>query len=315
MVSDRLISTAPMLDYSDRHCRYFWRLFSPHAWLYTEMVHSNAILLGKRNQVLAFDEEEHPIALQLGGHDPQSLAQCVQYAQAQGYDEVNLNVGCPSDRVQSGQFGACLMRDPLRVAECVAAMKAVSTIPITVKTRIGVDHDDSYAFLAHFIATVAEAGCNVFIIHARKAWLKGVSPKQNRMLPPLLPERVHQLKRDFPSLLFILNGGLNNSAMVKTQGVGLAGVMVGREIYNNPFFLAELEQHFYGTPIPTREIILEKYLAYVQQQLTQGVRANRLSKPLMGLYYGRPCARRWRTLLSRPDASLSIATLNAFLSS
>lgn len=307
------LSTAPMLDYSDTHCRYFWRLFSPHAVLYTEMIHANAILLGRRQQVLNYHQQEHPVALQLGGNDPQALAQCAQYAQENGYDEINLNVGCPSDRVQSGQFGACLMREPARVADCIAAMRARVTLPVTVKTRIGVDHDDSYEFLTHFISTVAQAGCELFIIHARKAWLKGLSPKQNRNIPPLIYERVHQLKQDFPQLHFVLNGGVNDMTTAKQQLTQVDGIMIGREAYSNPYFLAELEHEIHGVPLPSREAILACYLDYVDEKLAEGMHYKKLLKPLMGLFYGQSNARQWRGLLSQGNSSFSSDMLRSSL--
>ncbi|MBI5447176.1 MAG: tRNA dihydrouridine(20/20a) synthase DusA [Gammaproteobacteria bacterium] len=301
-----LFSTAPMLDYSDTHCRYFWRLFTPHALLYTEMIHVNAILHGKKAHFLSYEPQEHPLALQLGGHEPQALAQCAQYAQDEGFDEVNLNVGCPSDRVQSGSFGACLMREPERVAEGVAAMRAKVSIPVTVKTRIGVDQEDSYEFLSQFVSCVAEAGCEVFIIHARKAWLKGLSPKQNRDIPPLNYERVYQLKRDFPKLHFVLNGGIKDWDTAKLALVHLDGIMIGREACANPYFLAELEQQLYHTSLPTRRAILERYLDYIDLKLSNGVHHKKLLKPLMGLFHAQKDARVWRGLLSQPDFSIEL---------
>ena len=234
-MNSRLISIAPMMDCTDRHDRYFLRLIAPHLLLYTEMITANALVHGERERFLAFDPNEHPVALQLGGADPQKVAYCAKLGEARGYDEINLNVGCPSDRVKSGQFGACLMLNPLLVAECVAAMCDAVKIPVTVKCRIGVDEHDSYDELHHFITKVSQAGCSVFIIHARKAWLNGLSPKQNREIPPLRYDIVWKVKQDFPKLTIIVNGGIKTCDDIAEQLGFVDGVMIGREAYANPF--------------------------------------------------------------------------------
>lgn len=305
MTISRILSTAPMLDYSDTHCRYFWRLFSAHAVLYTEMIHANAVLYGKRERCLAFDTLEHPVALQLGGNDPDSLAESARYAAKYGYDEVNLNIGCPSDRVQSGQFGACLMRKPKLVAACVAAIKEAVNLPVTIKTRIGVDHDDSYAFFCEFVEQVSAAGTSIFIIHARKAWLKGLSPKQNRDIPPLIYERAYQLKEDFPHLTVIINGGIKTIVDAKNHLEHVDGVMIGREICANPMLLGELEQALFQSHLPSRESILHQYLSYVEKQLVLGVPYRSLLKPLMGLCFAQSNAKHWRQTLAGATLALT----------
>src|SRR5690606_272739 len=240
----RTISVAPMMDWTDRHCRHFLRQISRHTLLYTEMVTSGAILHGPRERLLAFDPAEHPVALQLGGCDPAELAECVRIGAAYGYDEINLNCGCPSDRVQSGRFGACLMAEPALVAECVAAMRAAVNIPVTVKTRIGIDEFDSYEFLHAFVGQVAAAGCNIFIIHSRKAWLRGLSPRENREVPPLRYDVPARLKADFPQLQIVLNGGVKTLDDMQTHLRTFDGVMIGREAYSNPYLLAEVDRRF-----------------------------------------------------------------------
>ena len=251
---DRRVSVAPMLDWTDRHCRFFLRLLTRHTLLYTEMVTTGAVLHGNRERLLAYDPAEHPLALQLGGSNPTDLARCARIAADLGYDEINLNVGCPSDRVQSGRFGACLMAEPLLVAECVAAMQAAVDLPVTVKTRIGIDDRDSYEELAEFVRCIALAGCRTLIIHARKAWLTGLSPKENRQIPPLRYDVVYRLKQDFSELRFILNGGVASIQQMAEHLALVDGVMIGRAAYENPYLLAEVDQRFFGTsqPIPTR---------------------------------------------------------------
>ncbi len=296
----RYLSVAPMLDWTDRHARYFLRLLSRHVWLYSEMVTTGAILHGERARFLDFDASEHPLALQLGGSDPQQLAQCAQIGEDWGYDEINLNVGCPSDRVQSGRFGACLMAEPQLVAECVAAMQGKVNIPVTVKSRIGIDHQEGYEPLHEFVRIVADSGCDTFIIHARKAWLKGLSPKENREVPPLHYDYVHQLKQDFPHLHISINGGICDLATVDAQLEQVDGVMIGREFYQNPYLLAEVDQRYYQDPhpIPSRQAVIEQLLPYVQEQLKQGVYLNHISRHLLGLFQGVPGARRWRRYIS-----------------
>ncbi len=265
-------SIAPMLDWTDRHCRYFHRLMTKETLLYTEMVTTGAIIHGK-GDFLAYNEEEHPVALQLGGSNPADLATCAKLAQERGYDEVNLNVGCPSDRVQNGRFGACLMAEPQLVADCVSAMRDIVDIPVTVKTRIGIDDLDSYEFLTDFVSTVSEkAKCEQFTIHARKAWLSGLSPKENREIPPLDYPRAYQLKKDFPHLVVALNGGIKTLEDSLEHLKHLDGVMVGREAYQSPYLLAQVDNIIFGkdTPIKKRSEIVEEMYPYIERQLSQG---------------------------------------------
>lgn len=298
---NRRFCVAPMLDWTDKHCRYFHRLLSHHAVLYSEMLTTGAILHGRApERFLRFNEEEHPVALQLGGSVPQDLAACARIAQAQGYDEVNLNVGCPSDRVQNGRFGACLMAESRLVADCVKAMQDAVTIPVTVKSRIGIDDRDSYQELTDFIATIAAAGCTTFIIHARKAWLQGLSPKQNREIPPLRYDIVQQVKRDFPQLEIIINGGIVDLDTAQTLLMDLDGVMVGREAYHNPYLLAEVDRIIYGAvhAQPSRESVVLAMIDYIQQQLQQGERLHSITRHMLGLFHGENGARGWRRYLS-----------------
>lgn len=293
-------SVAPMLDWTDRHCRYFHRLLSQQTLLYTEMVTTGAIIHGK-GDFLAYNQEEHPVALQLGGSNPQDLAHCAKLAQERGYDEVNLNVGCPSDRVQNGRFGACLMAEPELVAECVAEMKAVVDIPVTVKTRIGIDEQDSYEFLTQFVSTVAEkGGCEQFTIHARKAWLSGLSPKQNREIPPLDYPRAYQIKKDFPELVIAVNGGITTLEQAKLHLQHLDGVMVGREAYQNPYILAEVDQQLFGSdaPVKKRRQVVEEMYPYIEQQLSQGAYLGHITRHMLGLFQNMPGARQWRRYIS-----------------
>ena len=296
----RIISVAPMLDWTDRHCRYFHRLITRHALLYTEMMTTGALIHGDRERFLGFDALEHPLALQLGGSVPADLAVCAQMAEDYGYDEVNLNVGCPSDRVQNGRFGACLMAEPGLVADCVAAMHNKVSIPVTVKTRIGIDDKDSYAELEHFIATVAQAGCKTFIVHARKAWLKGLSPKQNREIPPLRYDVVYQLKLAMPQLELILNGGITTLDQVDEVLERLDGVMIGREAYHNPYLLAAVDTRYYCEQAEriTRHEVIHAYIPYLQRQLSSGVKLNSMTRHILGLFHGMPGARGWRRYLS-----------------
>jgi tRNA-dihydrouridine synthase A len=292
---------APMLDWTDSRCRYFHRLLSKNALLYTEMVTTGALIHGNSQRFLQFDAAEHPIALQLGGSNPQDLATCARMAEEFGYDEVNLNVGCPSDRVQNGRFGACLMAEPQLVGDCVAAMQAVVKIPVTVKTRIGIDERDSYEELTNFVKTVADAGCETFIIHARKAWLKGLSPKENREVPPLRYDVVFDLKNDFPQLEIILNGGVTTLEQSAELLNAVDGVMVGREAYQNPYLLAGVDNILFGdnSPIPSREQIIQALSPYIQMQLqNKDVRLNSISRHILGLFHGEYGARLWRRYLS-----------------
>jgi tRNA-dihydrouridine synthase A len=291
---------APMMDWTDRHCRFFHRLMSRHALLYTEMVTTGALIHGDHHRFLKFNENEHPLALQLGGSNPDDLAICSKMAEDYGYDEINLNVGCPSDRVQSGRFGACLMAEPELVAECVAAMQQSVSIPVTIKSRIGIDDRDSYEELVHFIATVAHAGCKTFIVHARKAWLSGLSPKQNREVPPLRYDVVFQLKRDFTALEIILNGGVTSLDQAKALLKNVDGVMLGREVYQKPYLLADVDNRIFGAsyePV-SREQILMLLIPYIQQELKGEVQLNSITRHILGLFHGMPGARGWRRYLS-----------------
>lgn len=296
----RLVSVAPMLDWTDRHDRYFLRQISRRALLYTEMITTGALLHGDRQHLIGYHPVEHPLALQLGGSHPGDLARCARIAESEGFDEVNLNVGCPSERVQSGRFGACLMREPELLGECVAAMNSVVRIPVTVKTRIGVDEHDSYEALAHLVQCLAVAGNRVFIVHARKAWLQGLSPKQNRELPPLRYEVVCALKRDFPSLVFVLNGGITSIKSVGEHLQRVDGVMLGRAAYHNPFLLAPVDQLFYGesAPMTTRHEVAERMIPYLHRHLESGGKAIHVVRHMLGLFQGCPGARAWRRFLS-----------------
>ncbi|MFG0451624.1 tRNA dihydrouridine(20/20a) synthase DusA [Shewanella sp. YQ_9] len=304
-------SVAPMLDWTDRHYRYFARLMSSQTLLYTEMVTTGAILHGK-GDYLAYNQEEHPLALQLGGSNVEDLARCAEIAQQRGYDEVNLNVGCPSDRVQNGRFGACLMEEPELVAHCVDAMRQKVDIPVTVKTRIGIDDKDSYEFLCDFITKVSAAGCDTFIVHARKAWLQGLSPKENREIPPLDYPRVYQLKQDFPGLHISINGGIKSFEEMHTHLAQLDGVMVGREAYQNPYLLAEVDQKIFGldSQVMSRDQVVDAMLPYVEAHLQSGGRLNHISRHMTGLYQGIPGSRSWRRHLSenahKPGAGIEV---------
>ncbi|HEY6985460.1 MAG TPA: tRNA dihydrouridine(20/20a) synthase DusA [Rhodanobacteraceae bacterium] len=292
------LCVAPMMDWTDRHCRYFHRLLSPHARLYTEMVTAPAVIHGDRARLLGFDPSEHPVALQLGGADPVELARAARVGAELGYDEINLNVGCPSDRVQSGRFGACLMREPALVAEGVASMRAAVSIPVTVKCRLGVDEQDEYADLERFVETVRATGCTVFVVHARKAWLEGLSPKENREIPPLNYERVYRLKREFPDLTIVINGGVSTVADVREHLAHLDGVMLGRTAYHEPFRLAEIEHALFGTPLVERDDVLNRLRPYVEAHLARGDRLQHITRHILGLYQGLPGARSYRRLLS-----------------
>ncbi len=293
-------SVAPMLDWTDRHCRYFHRLMSKEALLYTEMVTTGAIIHGK-GDFLAYNEEEHPLALQLGGSNPVDLAHCAKLAQERGYNEINLNVGCPSDRVQNGMFGACLMGEAELVALCISAMREVVDIPVTVKTRIGIDEQDSYPFLVDFIGTVSEkSGCDNFTIHARKAWLKGLSPKENREIPPLDYPRVYQLKRDFPELTMAINGGITTFEEMHEHLRHMDGVMVGREAYQSPYLMAEVDQQLFGSTerVLKRREIVEAMYPYIEQQLKNGSYLGHITRHMLGLFQSMPGARQWRRYIS-----------------
>lgn len=289
-----------MIDCTDRHFRYLIRLISRKVLLYTEMVGINAILANLERDPLRLDPIEHPVALQLGGSDPKGLAECARLAEIAGFAEVNLNVGCPSSRVQSGGIGACLMRQPSLVADCIYAMKSQVVLPVTVKCRLGVDHDDSYEQLVNFVSTVNKGGCNKFIIHARKAWLNGLSPKQNRTIPPLEYEKVYRLKQDFPSLEIIINGGIKEFAEVDAHLEKTDGVMIGRAVYDNPWLLARVDHDYYGEPdnTITPQTVISRYSHYIEQQLTSGIRLNVMTRHLLGMFQGTPGAKNWRRYLS-----------------
>lgn len=305
-------SVAPMLDWTDRHCRYFHRLLSSEALLYTEMVTTGAIIHGK-GDFLKYSEEEHPVALQLGGSNPKDLVHCAKLAEERGYDEVNLNVGCPSDRVQNGRFGACLMAEPELVAECIAEMKSVVDIPVTVKTRIGIDDLDTYEFLTDFISTVSEkGGCEQFTIHARKAWLTGLSPKENREIPPLDYDRAYQIKRDFPNLVIAVNGGVKTLHDSLEHLNHLDGVMIGREAYQNPYMLAEVDKQLFGSeaPVKKRSQVVEEMYPYIEQQLANGSYLGHITRHMIGLFQSMPGARQWRRYISenahKPGAGIEV---------
>jgi len=295
------LSVAPMMDWTDRHCRYFHRLLTRRTRLYTEMVTTGALLHGDVARHLAFNPEEHPLALQLGGSEPADLARCATLAQQWGYDEVNLNCGCPSERVQRGAFGACLMNEPQLVADAVKAMRDATTLPVTVKHRIGVDRQESYEFVRDFVGAVAAAGCEVFIVHARSAWLKGLSPKENRELPPLRYETVHRLKRDFPQLTIVLNGGLKTNAQIDEQLDRLDGVMIGREAYHQPWSMVDWDARYFGaTPVARdRDAIEDAMVDYMTRtQRDTGEPWSHVSRHVLGLRNGQAGARRWRQVWS-----------------
>lgn len=299
-----------MMDKTDRHFRYFIRLIAPHIRLYTEMVTAQSIIHGDKEELLRFNRKEKYLALQLGGSDPAQLVTSAKLGEAFGYDEINLNVGCPSARVKCGDFGAALMLKPERVADCINAMQAVVAIPVTIKCRIGVDHHDSYENLSRFIEINHQAGCKTFIIHARKAWLSGLNPKQNRTLPPLHYEVVHQIKSDFPKLQIILNGGIKTIADIKQHVRYVDGVMIGREAYSNPYALAKIDNEFFANRNTlTRMEVIHKFIPYVIDQLADGIRLNHITRHILGLFQGQPGARAWRRHLSQ-YAHISGAGIN-----
>ncbi len=303
---------APMMDWTDRHCRAFHRLLTRHARLYTEMVTAAAILHGDRARLLGFNPDERPVALQLGGSDPAALAEAAAIGADFGYDEINLNVGCPSDRVQEGRFGACLMAEPDLVADSIAAMRARVSIPVTVKCRIGIDDQDAEADLKRFIESVASAGCETFIVHARKAWLQGLSPKQNREVPPLDYERVYRLKAARPDLTIVLNGAIADLDAAEGHMAHVDGVMLGRAAYQTPYVLADVDRRFFGAmgPTPTRAEVLEQLMPYAARHLEAGGRLNNIVRHILGIYHGRPRGRAFRRHLSEkavaPNAGLDV---------
>jgi tRNA-dihydrouridine synthase A len=301
-----------MLDWTDRHCRYFLRLIAPRALLYTEMIPTGAILLGRPERFLRFDPAEHPLALQLGGADPDELARCAEVGAARGYDEINLNVGCPSDRVQNARFGACLMAEPGLVGACVRTMRAAAAAPVTVKTRVGIDRQESFDFLRRLVEAIAAAGCRTVILHARNAWLSGLSPKENREIPPLRYELVHRVKAEFPELEIIANGGIRSLEQACAQLAMVDGVMIGREAYQNPYVLAEWERALLDgvAPAPSRFEVVERLLPYVERELAEGTPLRAISRHVLGLFNGVPGARAWRRRLSeaahRPGAGAQL---------
>jgi tRNA-dihydrouridine synthase A len=300
----RRLSVAPMMDWTDRHCRMFHRQITRHTWLYTEMVTTGALLFGDVARHLNFNDEEHPVALQLGGSEPEDLAKCAKLGEQWGYDEINLNCGCPSERVQKGAFGACLMSEPQLVADCVKAMRDATSIDVTVKHRIGIDDVEAYDFVRDFVGIIADAGCTTFVVHARNAILKGLSPKENREIPPLKAEYAYQLKRDFPHLEIIINGGIKSVDEIDAHLQYVDGVMLGREAYHNPYLMASFDARYYGdhAPVKSRAEILHAMQPYIREQLErygkQGLRLNSISRHMLGLMAGMPGARAFRQTLS-----------------
>lgn len=287
-----------MMDWTDRHDRYFLRLIAPDIRLYTEMITSYALIHGDADYLLQHDPSERYLALQLGGSNPQDLAYSAKLGEACGYDEINLNVGCPSPRVSSGRFGACLMLEPSLVADCISAMNQAVKIPVTVKCRIGVDNQDSYEALHRFIELISATGCKTFIIHARKAWLQGLSPKQNREVPPLQYTVVYDIKKDFPNLTIIINGGIKTLVQTQEHIKFVDGVMIGREAYSNPYFLAELQQHYFSDTVLLRDEVIQAFIPYIEKQLKTGTRLNQITRHILGLFTGQRGAAAWRRYLS-----------------
>ena len=307
------LSVAPMMDWTDKHCRYFYRLMSNKALLFTEMITSKAIINGDKKRLLDYNHDEHPIALQLGGSDPKEMAICTKIAKEWGYDEVNINVGCPSKRVKSGSFGACLMQTPSIVADCVYSMKQISDITISVKSRIGVDDMESYDELCEFISTVKDGGCKTFIIHARKAWLSGLSPKQNRSIPPLKYDWVYRAKKDFPDLSITINGGINTIEQAQEHLDNVDGAMLGRAVYSQPYMLSDVDNKIYqqSSPKYSREQVLLKYIDYIEKQNKIGVPIRSMTRHILGLYHGQRNAKKFRRLLS--GASVEIKHIDEWL--
>jgi len=314
---NRIFSVAPMLDWTDKHERFFLRLITRHSILYTEMITTGALIYGDRARYLDYNNCEHPVAIQLGGSDPVDLAQCAKMAEDHGYDEINLNVGCPSNRVQSGMFGACLMAKPELVAECVSSMQNVVSIPVTVKHRIGIDENETIEELFEFVEVVAESGCKTFIVHARKAWLNGLSPKQNRDIPPLRYDVVHKLKQTMPQLEIIINGGICDLETAEEQLKHVDGIMMGREAYHNPYILAEVDQRFYQSDrqILSRFEIIEALYPYIEKEIAKGTRLHSISRHILGLFNGMPGAKKWRRYISEnaPPAGADVSVIKQAL--
>ncbi len=311
---NRKLSVAPMMDWTDRHARYFLRLISKHTLLYTEMVTSAAVINGDREKLLGFDPSENPIALQLGGCSPEDLAVCAKIGEDYGYDEINLNVGCPSDRVQSGRIGACLMAEPELVSDCVGAMKKATSLPVTVKHRIGIDDMDSYEHCSNFVKIVAQSGCDSFTVHARKAILSGLSPKQNREIPPLNYPLVYRLKRDYKELEIVINGGIKSIEESLSHLKQVDGVMIGREAYGNPYILAEADSKLFGSEEtkPTRIDVIERLIPYVESHLASGGKLQHITRHILGLFHAQPNGKMWRRHLSeqvtKPNAQINVLT-------
>ena len=302
--SKKVIAVAPMMDWTDRHCRFFMRLLSPSVRLYTEMVTAQALKHGDSTTLLKFDPSEHPVALQLGGSDPAMMADAAAKGAAAGYDEININVGCPSDRVQSGQFGACLMGTPGVVADCVRAMRSAVDVPVTIKSRIGIDDQDDYDFLRRFVDANVAAGCDTFIVHARTAILDGLSPKENRTIPPLIYDRVYRLKADYPALTIVLNGGVTTIDEIRMHLGRVDGVMIGRQAYHRPWLLTEIEEAFGNGDKPhSRHEAVERMLPYIERELGEGAFLKHMTRHMLGLFAGQPGARAWRQLRSPSRAT------------
>ncbi|MBB6066351.1 tRNA-dihydrouridine synthase A [Pseudoxanthomonas broegbernensis] len=305
-----MIAVAPMMDWTDRHCRFFHRLLAPHARLYTEMVHANAVVLGDRERLLGFDPVEHPVALQLGGSEPALLARAARIGAEWGYDEINLNCGCPSDRVQAGRFGACLMKEPALVADCVAAMAAAVRVPVTVKCRLGVDEEHDYDRFRTFVDTVAAAGCGSFVVHARNAWLQGLSPKENREVPPLRYEWAWRLKSERPDLQVLVNGGIASLEQVQAQLARVDGAMLGRAAYHDPYLLHRLDVALYGGELRERAQLLQALRPYAEARMAEGGALKHIVRHVLGLFHGQPGGRAFRQVLSegahRPDAGWAL---------
>ena len=304
-MNEKILSVAPMMDWTDTHCRYFMRLLDPNIKLYTEMITADALCHGDSDQFLKFHNSEHPVALQIGGNDSAKMMLAAKKGENAGYDEININVGCPSDRVVSGSFGACLMANPDIIAECVLSIKDVVTVPVTVKTRIGIDDLDSFDFLYDFIQRVSESGCNEFIVHARKAILKGLSPKENRTIPALNYERVYELKKHNSALTIILNGGIDSIEACKKHLQIVDGVMIGRKAYQDPWFITKLGNEVLGNDLLelNRVDVIEEMHSYVENQAKIGISVNKITRHMIGLFHGQPGARVWRRLLSQPNFS------------
>jgi len=304
-MNEKILSVAPMMDWTDTHCRYFMRLLDPNIKLYTEMITADALYHGDSDRFLKFHNSEHPIALQIGGNDPAKMMLAAKKGENAGYDEININVGCPSDRVISGSFGACLMAYPDIIAECILSIKDVVTVPVTVKTRIGIDDLDSFDFLYDFIQRVSESGCNAFIVHARKAILKGLSPKENRTIPALNYERVYELKKHNSALTIILNGGIDSIEACKKHLQVVDGVMIGRKAYQDPWFITKLGNEVLGNDLLelNRVDVIEEMHSYVENQAKIGISVNKITRHMIGLFHGKPGARAWRRLLSQPNFS------------